>query len=38
MQEMVLGVRSSAWARGRSLADQFRAIAAPGFKHVNAIS
>ena len=35
---MVLGVRSSAWANGRSLVEQFKAIAAHGFKYVNVIS
>ena len=37
MHEMVLGVRSSAWSKGRSLGEQFKAIASHGFKYVNVI-
>jgi sugar phosphate isomerase/epimerase len=34
---MVLGVRSSAWSRGRTLGEQFVAIASHGFRYVNVI-
>jgi hypothetical protein len=37
MQELVLGVRSSAWAKGIPLGEQFKRIAAHGFKYVNVI-
>lgn len=37
MQEMVLGVRSSAWNKGISLGEQFKKIASHGFKYVNVI-
>jgi sugar phosphate isomerase/epimerase len=37
MHEIVLGVRSSAWSKGRSLVEQIKAIAAHGFKYVNVI-
>lgn len=37
MQEMVLGVRSSAWSKELPLGEQFKRIAAHGFKYVNVI-
>jgi len=37
MHEMVLGVRSGAWSKGRSLSEQFKAIASHGLKYVNLI-
>ena len=37
MQELVLGVRSSAWAKGIPLGKQLITIAAHGFKYVNVI-
>lgn len=38
MQEMVLGVRSSAWSKkGLTLGEQFKAIASHGFKFINVI-
>lgn len=37
MQELVLGVRSSAWNKGIPLGEQFKRIAAHGFKYVNVI-
>ena len=36
-QELVLGVRSSAWAKGMPLGEQFVKIASHGFKYVNVI-
>ena len=37
MQEMVLGVRSSAWSKGLPLGEQLKKIAGHGFKYVNVI-
>jgi sugar phosphate isomerase/epimerase len=37
MTEMVLGVRSSAWSKGRTLGEQLKAIASHGIKYVNVI-
>lgn len=37
MQELVLGVRSSAWNKGIPLGEKFKRIASHGFKYVNVI-